>query len=144
RQLQSVDFYGVHESFNQFKQYFFVNASRNPQYERLVLRGDRHDELLDLVKQYSLYVDKEGVLTTPGRDFIIVDINLPEALKNNYNELKQTLAVELGEDITITSPSTAAALNKLNQVTSGFIIDTLAVKHNRMIQKLKKAGEFIP
>ena len=124
RQLQSIDYYGVHSSWTQFKEYFFENVSRNPQYEKLKIRHDKRDELLALLRKYSLYVDKEDVLTTPGRDFIPYEFELPVDLKKQYNLLREKLFLELGDDVLITAPSTAAKLNKLNQLTSGFIIDT--------------------
>lgn len=133
RQLQSLDYYGVHQSYSQFKEYFFENVSRNPQYEKLRARWDKKEELLGLLKRYSLYVDKEDVLTTPGRDFIEVELDMPQKLKENYNQLKKNLYLELGDNVTITAPSTAASLNKLNQVTSGFAIDTYAMKYNKML-----------
>lgn len=130
-QLKSVDFYSVQSSYTQFKEYFFVNMSYNPQYEKLALRPDRKDELFSLIRKYALYVDKEDVLTTPGRTFHEVEFELPVGLKKHYNKLKNELYMELGEGVRITAPSAAAKLNKLNQVTSGFIIDTQAVKENK-------------
>lgn len=130
-QLKSVDFYGVQSSYTQFKEYFFVNMSYNPQYEKLALRPDRKDELFSLIRKYALYVDKEDVLTTPGRTFHEVEFELPVDLKKHYNKLKNELYMELGDGVRITAPSAAAKLNKLNQVTSGFIIDTQAVKENK-------------
>lgn len=130
-QLKSVDFYSVQSSYTQFKEYFFVNMSYNPQYEKLALRPDRKDELFSLIRKYALYVDKEDVLTTPGRTFHEVEFELPVDLKKHYNKLKNELYMELGDGVRITAPSAAAKLNKLNQVTSGFIIDTQAVKENK-------------
>jgi SNF2 family DNA or RNA helicase len=78
-----------------------------------------------------LYVDKEEVLTTPGRTFHEVEFEMPAELKKHYNKLKNELYMEIGDGLRITAPSTAAKLNKLNQVTSGFIIDTQAVKENK-------------
>lgn len=134
RQLQSVDFYGIHQSYSQFKQYFFENISYNPQYEKLRVRGDKREELLKLLRDYSLYVDKEDVLETPGRDFDVVELTMPKELKEQYDKLKKNLYLELGDYITITAPSTAASLNKLNQVSSGFVIDTNAIKRNKVIR----------
>lgn len=132
RQLQSIDFYGVHDSWTKFKLYFFNNVSHNPQFEKLQVKPERKAELLKLLREYSLYVDKEDVLTTPGREFIPVEIELPVALKDNYKQLRDELYLELKDETLITTPSAAAKLNKLNQVTSGFIIDTAAIKRNRM------------
>lgn len=135
-QLKAVDFYGVPSSYSQFKAYYFVNMSYNPQYEKLALRPDRKDELLSLIKKYALYVDKEDVLTTPGRTFHEVEFEMPDELKKHYNKLKNKLYIEV-KDATITVPSAAAKLNKLNQVTSGFIIDTQAVKENKFYDEDK-------
>lgn len=130
-QLKAVDFYGVPSSYTQFKEHFFVNMSFNPQYEKLALRPDRRDELFALIRKYAIYVDKEDVLTTPGRTFHEVEFEMPTALKKYYNKMKNDLAVELQDKLIITAPSTAAKLNKLNQITSGFIMDTQAAKENK-------------
>ena len=130
-QLKAVDYYGIQQSYTQFKEHYFVNISYNPQFEKLVLRPDKKDELFSLIKQYALYIDKEDVLTTPGRTFHEVEFEMPPELKKHYNKLKNELYIELGDGLQITAPSTAAKLNKLNQVTSGFIIDTQAVKENK-------------
>jgi SNF2 family DNA or RNA helicase len=131
RQLQSIDFFGIHQSYAQFSSYFFDNISRNPQYQKLRVKSDRESELIRLVQSMSLYVDKEDVLTTPGRDFKTIELQMPDDLKKQYTKLKNELYLELGENVLITSPSTAAALNKLNQVSSGFIMDTAAAKMNK-------------
>lgn len=130
-QLKAVDYYGVQQSYAQFKEHYFMNMSFNPQYEKLALRSDKRDELFSLIKKYALYVDKEDVLTTPGRTFHEVEFEMPPELKKHYNKLKNELYMELGDGLKITAPSTAAKLNKLNQVTSGFVIDTQAVKENK-------------
>ena len=133
-QLKAIDYYGVQQSYTQFEQYYFIDTSFNSNYKKLVVRPDRKDELMALIKKYSLYVDKEDVLTTPGRTWHEVEFELPEELKKQYTKMKNDLVVELNLDsdntITITAPSAAAKLNKLNQITSGFIMDTRAIKEN--------------
>ena len=136
-QLRAVDYYGIQQSYSQFKEHYFVNMSYNPQYEKLTLRPDKKDELFSLIRKYALYVDKEDVLTTPGRTFHEVEFEMPAELKKHYNKLKNELYMEVGDDLRITAPSAAAKLNKLNQVTSGFIIDTQAVKENKFYNEDK-------
>ena len=136
-QLRAVDYYGIQQSYSQFKEHYFVNMSYNPQYEKLALRPDKKDELFSLIRKYALYVDKEDVLTTPGRTFHEVEFEMPAELKKHYNKLKNELYMEIGDGLRITAPSAAAKLNKLNQVTSGFIIDTQAVKENKFYNEDK-------
>lgn len=128
-QLRAIDYYCVHPSWTQFKEYYFVDVSFS-QYEQLQLRVDRKEEFNTLLKRYAIYVDKEDVLTLPGREFIEIELEMPEQLKKHYRTLKNDLYLEVAEDKKLTAPSSAAKLNKLNQVTSGFVIDTQAVKEN--------------
>lgn len=129
-QLKAIDFYGVQQSYTQFKEYYFINISHSDQYDKLVVRPDRKDELMALIKKYSLYVDKEDALTTPGRTWHEVEFELPDGLKKHYNKMKNDLCIELEGEKSIKAASTAAKLNKLNQITSGFIMDTQAIKEN--------------
>ena len=99
-----------------------------------MLRPDRKEELFANIKRNAVYVDKEDVLETPGREFHEVEFDLPEVLKRQYMSLKNELYIEVC-NTTITAPSAAAKLNKLNQVTSGFIIDTQAIKENRVFEE---------
>lgn len=130
-QLRAIDYYSMPSSFTQFKERYFVNISRNPQYEKLVLRDDRRDELMEHIKKYALYVDKEDVLDTPGRTFHEVRIKMPRDLMDSYTLMREELYLEVGER-NILASSAAAKLNKLNQVSSGFVIDTRAAKENKL------------
>lgn len=136
-QLRSVDYYSMPSSYSQFKEHFFINKSYNPQYEDLVLRPDRRDELMSLIKKYAIYVDKEDVLTTPGRTFYEVPLAMPDALAKQYRKLKRDMYLEIGEH-EITAPSAAATINKLRQVSSGFIIDTQTMKENKFYNEEKQ------
>lgn len=129
-QLKAIDPYSVPSSYTQFKEKYFINVSYNPQFEDLKLRADMRDELMSTIKKYAIYVDKEDVLTTPGRTFHEISIDMPEYLLKQYRKLKRELNLEVG-DKNITAASAAAVMNKLNQVASGFIIDTRAKKENK-------------
>ena len=148
RQLQSVDFYGVHSSWTQFKLYFFNNVSYTPQFEKLVIKEEKKQELQDLIKQYAVYVDKEDVLTLPGRSFDTVPVEVPDDLMKHYKHLKDQLYLEVGDDL-ITAASAAAKINKLRQVTSGFVINTgtkethllSMYKFNKLMELLRELGD---
>lgn len=129
-QLKAIDFYCVPPSWTQFKEHYFVDVSFS-QYEQLQMRQDRKDEFNALLQKYAIYVDKEDVLTLPGREFIVVELEMPDHLKKHYKTLKNELYITVAEDKKLTAPSSAAKLNKLNQVTSGFVIDTQAMKENK-------------
>lgn len=136
-QMRAIDYYSMPSSYSKFKEHYFVNTSYNPQFEKLMLRGDRRDDLMSLIKKYAIYVDKEDVLNTPGRTFKEVTVDMPKELMQHYRMLKNKLYLEVG-DKQITAPSAAAKLNKLNQVSSGFVIDTMAVKENKFYDEDQK------
>lgn len=130
-QLQSVDMYSLPQSRTQFKEHFFVNTSYNQQFEKLMLKADKKEEFTEVLAKYSIFVDKESVMETPGKEFIEYTMKLPEELQKSYDKLKKDLFVELS-GTEVTASSSAAALNKLNQVTSGFLMDTWAKKENKL------------
>ena len=129
-QLRAIDYFSMPSSYTKFVERYFVNISYNPQYPKLITRPDKFDDLMAHIKKYAIYVDKEDALNTPGRTFIEVPIEMPAELMKQYRVLKNKLYLEVG-DKKLTVPSAAAKLNKLNQVSSGFIIDTQAVKENK-------------
>ncbi len=126
-QMKAVDFYGWHQSYSQFKANFFDNMSYNPQYEKLRIKADKRDELMSMIKKTAIYVDKMDVLDLPGREFIVerYDLN-PEHMKL-YNKMKRDLTIEVDEAIIVTVDFAAAKVNKLNQISSGFVIDTESI-----------------
>lgn len=132
-QLKSIDYYGIHRSKSAFLEYFFTNISYNSNFPKYAMRPDKQDEFNALLRRYSIYVDKEDVLTTPGRTFEEVEIDMPDEVAQAYRKMKNELCVELQDNLVVTAPSAAAKLNKLNQITSGFIMDTQARKENELL-----------
>lgn len=130
-QMRAVDFYGWQSSYTQFKEYYFINTSFNPQYEKLKVKPDKYDELMRNVKNTAIFLDKEDALQTPGRAFYTVDLELPKDLKEHYTRMKNDMFVELKEEKKISVTSAGAKYNKLNQISSGFILDTKAAKENK-------------
>lgn len=128
-QLKSLDHYGIHQSFSAFGRYFFNDLSNNRMYHKYVLRADKREEFLELIRFRSMYVDKQDVLTLPGREFNVVPLQMPVYLQDHYHLMRTKLYTELvvegsEENIEVLAPSTAVKLSKLNQITSGFVIDT--------------------
>lgn len=130
-QMRAVDYYGWHQSYSQFKEHYFVNLSYNPQYEKLAVKPDKKEQLMDTVKAKAMFLDKEDVLDTPGRAFYEVPLAMPVELAKQYRQMKNELYAQVGEDLRIIAKGTGAKLNKLNQISSGFVMDTIAAKENK-------------
>ena len=88
--------------------YYFVDVSWTG-FEKLEVNPARHEELIDTLRTYSFYVDKEDVLTTPGRTFNEVEYDMAPEVKTAYTKMKNELYVELKEEKYITAPSAAAS-----------------------------------
>lgn len=142
RQLQVLDYYGVQQSYKQYTNYFFNDISNNRNYKKLVIKSEKQYELMNHIKKYSLYVDKEDVLNLPGRSFEEISVEMPADLRVKYEEMKTNLAIELGDNVIVTVPSIAAKLGKLNQISSGFVLDTKATKYNKMLKANEIATGF--
>ena len=134
RQIQSIDYYGIQQSFAQFKNKYFINLARDVRFEQLILRPDMQEELEELISHYAIYTDKEDVLHTPGRSFIEYPLTMPPDVKEYYKQMKSDLAVKLG-DVAVLAPSAATKLNKLNQISSGFIMNTEGAFTNQLAKK---------
>lgn len=120
RQLQTLDYYGIPSSYTKFKEYFFLNTSRNPMYEKLMLNPEKSVEFINLLKKYSLYINIKDITETVKQVFKIVKLSLPEDLKEHYKQMYTNLYIEV-QDETITAANMATKIGKLNQITSGFI-----------------------
>ena len=128
-QMRCIDYYLMPPSYTQFKAFFFDNVSYNPQYEKLIIKQDKKPILMDMIRKYALFIDQEDVLDLPGREFIEYQFDMPTDLKKHYNNMKSELYVELG-DMKVITKTAASKLNKLNQISSGFVIDTEAKQDN--------------
>ena len=129
-QLQAIDYYSVPRSYTAFKERYFVNTSFNSNFEKLANNPLTIQELIGITAKYAIYVDQADAFDTAGRTFNTVEVEMPTELKKQYNKLRRDLYLDVG-DKQLTTNGAGAIYNKLRQVSSGFIIDTQAVKENK-------------
>jgi SNF2 family DNA or RNA helicase len=143
-QLRCLDIFNVPQSYSAFKKEFFTNVSFNPQYEVLQVKLDRKEELLNHIKKYAIYMAKEDCLDLPDKVFVDRKIELPPDIRKEYDKMRKDLYISLGEETDILAQSSVAMLNKLNQISSGFIIDTeLQITHRLGTFKVKELQEVL-
>ena len=133
-QLCTIDKYVFNPARGKFVTKYFDNMSRNVNYEKLVIKPNMYDEFMNLVKQYAIYVDQD-VMPTAGKEWHEVRYDMPNEMKSIYNDMKTKMCASV-EGITITVDMAAAMRAKLNQITSGFLMDTEAIKENKLGRKL--------
>lgn len=134
-QMRCVDPYSFNSVRGHFVSKYFEDKSRNRNYEKLVLRPEMHDAFMQVVEDYSLYVDQSS-MPTAGKDWHLVPFAMDATTSKAYATMCSDMYSEV-EGITITTDMAAAMRAKLNQLASGFIMDTEARKANEANRKLR-------
>ena len=102
--------------------------TRNPWNKRIVTGFKNIPILNERVNRVAIRKTKEECLDLPPRTIIDIPIELTAEQKRLYNKLVEEMAVDLKEffknDSTLAVQNAAVLLNKLAQVTSGFVIDS--------------------
>ena len=116
---------------------YFDNVSYSTKFEKLRLKPALRDHFMNIIEDYSLYVD-QSVMPTAGKEWHVVTFYLPEETMKLYNQMRANMAAEV-EGVVITAEMSAAMRAKLNQIASGFIMDTEARKENEVRRKIGEA-----
>ena len=102
--------------------------TRNPYNKRIVTGFKNINILNERVNRVAIRKTKEECLDLPPRTIIDVPIELSGEQKKLYNMLVEEMSADLQEffnsESTLAVQNAAVLLNKLAQVTSGFIIDS--------------------
>ena len=133
-QMRCIDYYVFSTARCHFVQKYFDDISRNRNYEKLVIKPNMEDEFMNIVNDYSIYVDQK-VMPTAGKEWLPIYFDLDQEATIMYKTMCTDMYAEV-EGISITTDMAAAMRNKLNQITSGFLIDTGAKKQNELDAKL--------
>jgi SNF2 family DNA or RNA helicase len=88
-----------------------------------ILRDGASENIHVKIEDICLYMSAKDELDLPPTSYNVVDVPLPTQVRRQYQELKDTLVLDLellGEEI-YSAANAAVLSNKLRQVTSGFI-----------------------
>lgn len=116
------------------------DAQGNPQWRNL-------DKLHALILPHSYRVLKRDCLDLPPKVYSTRSFQLEPAQRRAYDTLEETLRIELGPEPTVVAA--LAALSKLRQVTSGFVIidgtpRLLDIAHNPRAKLFMDVIEDVP
>ena len=133
-QMMCLDPYVFSPARTHFVAAYFDNVSYSSKFEKLRLKPALRDQFMSIIEDYSLYVD-QSVMPTAGKEWVVVPFHLSEEAMKLYNQMRANMAAEV-EGVTITAEMSAAMRAKLNQIASGFIMDTEARKENATRRKI--------
>ena len=117
-----------------FENKYFDNMSRSSAYKKLVIKPYLYDAFNALIEEYAIYVD-QSVMPTAGKAWHDYMFEMPAEVKSTYDLMLSKMCIE-AHGTTITVDMAAAMRAKLNQISSGFVMDTEAIKDNRLMQKV--------
>ena len=135
-QMLCLDPYVFSTARTHFVATYFDNTSYSNKFEKLRLKPTLHDQFMSIIEDYSLYVD-QSVMPTAGKDWLVVPFSLESKTMKLYDQMRANMAAEV-EGVMITAEMSAAMRAKLNQIASGFIMDTEARKENEVLRKLRE------
>lgn len=133
-QMRTVDPYAFNPARTHFVNKFFIDMSRSPKYQDLRINPAMDKEFMDIIESRSIYVD-QSVMPTAGKEWHTVPFSLTVALWPCYEGMRKDMAVEANET-EILADTAVAMRAKLCQITSGFVLDTEAIKYNSIQRKL--------
>ena len=125
-QMRCIDPEIFPASYKAFSQEYFIDTSRDRNYQKLVIIPARKAEFESIIDAYAYYVD-QGVMPTAGKKFIIESYDLPVEARECYDDMCRNMSVSLNGSILTVDMATAMRA-KLQQIASGFIINTAAIK----------------
>lgn len=134
-QMRTIDEFIFPPIRTAFVNTYFDNVSRNPAFEKLVIKPTMKTAFMNKVKTKSVYVDQD-VMPTAGKEWHLYEYAPEEATLKVYEEFRRNAVIELSESTKISTDMIAAVNAKLSQITSGFIIDTDAVNENKLLRKV--------
>lgn len=136
-QMRCIDQYMFPITRTKFVLQYFTNKSYNPTYEKLEIKPNMLNAFLQLLSEYSFYVD-QSVMETAGKVFHEVPVQLSAETMRLYDDMRKHLSTEFaGESITV--DMAAQMRGKLQQIASGFVINTDIRKE---IATAKKLGDM--
>lgn len=133
-QMMCLDPYVFPTARTRFVSRYFNNLSRDVKYEILRIKPEMYPEFMNLINDYSIYVD-QAVMPTAGKEWHIINFRLLPASYELYKQMCTNMVAEV-KGVTITAEMAAAMRAKLNQIASGFIMDTEARRDNSIARKL--------
>lgn len=138
-QMRTVDPYAFNPARTHFVTKYFINTSNKKEYEKLTIHPAMKQEFMDIVESRSIYVDQK-VMPTAGKEWHTVPFRLHPDTYEIYENMRMDLAAE-AEGTLITADTAAAMRAKLQQIVSGFIMDTEAIQENAAMRKLRLPQE---
>ena len=123
-QIRAIDPSLLGTSFTNFKAKWFYPVNKGG-FDVFEITEEKKLELVKMIEKRAIFIAKADCLDLPKRmPPVIRDVIMTPELKKTYNKMKHDLYCAIGDNLVITATTGVTSLGKLNQLTSGIIIDT--------------------
>jgi SNF2 family DNA or RNA helicase len=120
-QMKAIDQNLLGKNFTSYKAKWFFQYSKGG-FAAFDILPERKAELVEVIKQKAIFISKDDCFDLPERIYIKREIEMDSKLKKMYNQMKRDLFTTF-EGQTITAATAVTALGKLNQLTSGILLN---------------------
>lgn len=139
-QMRCLDPYIFPASREQFKRDYFVDYSRDNKYEKLQIIPERKAAFMSKINEYAYYVDQK-VMPVAKKFYYPIKYKLPDSIWPVYDKMRKDCSAMI-DGVPLTVKMVATVRLKLQQITSGFIIDTEAQVDNMIVKVLHLQDEL--
>lgn len=148
-QMKAVDPLLLGKSFVSFKSRWFYSYMKGgfPAYD---ITPESQQALTTMIKEKAIFIAKEDCLDLPEKLFIKREVDMPPDLKLMYDTMRKELYCLIeeqksttGEQHMVLAPMMVTSLGKLNQLTSGIIMDENKTVHYVSKAKLDALADLL-
>jgi SNF2 family DNA or RNA helicase len=130
------------KSFWGFRSHFFTPNVFSFQQKEWVPKQGADRAIMDLVKPYIIRHTKEECLDLPEQIFTVREVQMTDKQAAYYRQMHKEMVLTL-KDGNVPATTKATVLNKLSQISSGFIYDTEKKTHHFESSKLNELDDII-
>lgn len=130
------------KSFWQFRSRFFTPNPFSYQQKEWVPKVGAEKAIMDIVRPYVIRHTKEECLDLPEQVETVREVEMTGKQKKYYNQMRKDAIVQL-KDGTVPATTKATVLNKLLQISSGFVYDPDKDTHQFESSKLNELDDII-
>lgn len=130
------------KSYWQFRSRFFTPDPYSFQQKEWVPKMGATEAITDIVRPYTIRHTKEECLDLPEQIFTVREVQMTSKQEKYYRQMKKEMVLTL-KDGNVPATTKATVLNKLSQISSGFIYDPDKKAHTFESSKLNELDDII-
>ena len=130
------------KSFWQFRNNFFTPNPYSFQQKEWMAKQGAERAIMDLVRPYIIRHTKEECLDLPEQIFTVREVEMTPKQKAYYKQMHKEMVLTL-KDGNVPATTKATVLNKLSQISSGFIYDQESKAHHFESSKLNELDDIL-